>query len=46
MGKSLIFSDLEDDDSGENFELSSKNISPLLRPTIPPPNHRVFQNDS
>lgn len=30
MGKSLIFSDLDDDDDQEEF--SSKQVSPLLKP--------------
>lgn len=37
VGKSIIFSDLEDDDSGDQItELSSRNVSPLIRPAAPP----------
>lgn len=36
VGKSILFSDLEDDDSGEQLELSSRNISPMIRPTPSP----------
>ena len=36
VGKSIIFSDLEDDDSAEQIDLSSRNISPMIRPSVPP----------
>ena len=37
IGKSVVFSDLEDDDSGETDQISSRNVSPMLRPETPPP---------
>lgn len=36
VGKSIIFSDLEDDDSGDQMELSSRNISPMILPSASP----------